>query len=271
MAREMFLFQSAWWNIPSWLDSLKRLCSALSTLSIPQLVFNIPLWKAPWTTWRLQDPTFRKSWYWSCELQSCWSISKSFQLIWGPSIETWASFFTFKSLTASSNFAFKSSALVCPRKAEVRYLASPYLVQSTSQQSPFALATALDWRTHQMTEQSKVLLSTQQAVVPWSRVQFQMQWGMKAWVHHKTTAGQFCCLETWLWTHLQYPGLSYRRNGTSQTSMPKEFLPCVVPGSKWTLKLILSQTDAFLLLVYLAVILMLRLLFLLASSNSPWG
>ena len=271
MAREMFLFQSAWWNLPSWLETHWKGCAVpWAHCLFPSLSSTFHCEKH-----HEQHEGYRTSHSGSLgtgfvNFNPGSSISKSFQLTWGPSNETWARFFTFKSLTASSNFAFKSSALVCPRKAEVRYLVFTIPCARYLTTSPFALAAALDWRTHQMTEQSKVLLSTQQAVVPWSRVQFQMWWGMKAWLHHKITAGQFSCLETWLWTHLQYPGLSCRRNGTSQTSMPKEFLSWVAPGSKWTLTLILSQTDVFLLVVYLVVILMLRLLFLLASSNSPW-
>ena len=234
MAREMFLFQSAWWNLPSWVETHWKGCGVpWAQCLFPSLSSTFHCEKHHEQHEGYRTPHSGSLGTGLVNFDPVQTYPNIFQLTWGPSIETWAGFFTFKSLTASSNFAFKSSALVCPRKGRIQVpWSSPYLVQSTSPQSPFALAASLDWRTHQMTEQSKVLLSTQQAVVPWSRVQLQMWWGMKTWLHDKTTAGQICCLETWLWTHLQYPGLSCRRNGISQTSMPEEFLPCVAPGSK---------------------------------------
>ena len=270
MAREMFLFQSTWWNLPSWLVTHWKGCA------VPWAHCLFPSLSS---TFHCEKHHEQHEGYRTPHSGSLGTGLVNFDPVQAYSkVSSWHGAHQLKLQQVSSHSSHSLLLQILPSSLLLLYvqerqksgtLSSPYLVQSTSPQSPFALAAALDWRTHQMTEQSKVLLSTQQAVVPWCRVQFQMWWGMKAWLHHKATVWQFCCLDTWLWTHLQYPGFSCRRNGTSQTSMPKKFLPCVAPGSKWTLTLILSQSNAFLFVVYLAVILMLRLLFLLASSNSP--
>ena len=62
--------------------------------------------------------------YCSFELLSSAIESYSIQLTFGPSIDIWISFFKSNCSVASSNFFFKSLAVVCPRNKEVRYLLS---------------------------------------------------------------------------------------------------------------------------------------------------
>ena len=197
MARKMFPFQSAWWNLPSWLQTHWKGCA------VPWAHCLFPSLSS---TFHCEKHHEQHEGYRTPHSGSLGTGLMNFDPVQAyPKVCSWHGAHPLKLEQVSSHSSHSLLLQTLPSSLLLLYvqerqksgtLSSPYLVQGTSPQSPFALAAALDWRTPQMTEQSKVLLSTQKAVVPWSRVQFQMWWGMKAWLHHKPLLGNFA-----VWKH----------------------------------------------------------------------